>query len=461
MNLIDKYGLPEFEIGRGTYAVVSKHGKYAVKRFYGTDEIECSTLREIAIVNFLRHSNIISWCDIFIKGVEVSVVMELAEHTLDQHLQYNDNSISKKQIYQLIGAVAYLHSMGVIHRDIKPMNILIYPSGIKLADFGISRLSSFTSDSGLTKEVTTIYYRAPEIFMEERYDHRADIWSLGCVIAEIYLRRPIFKSTEEDVILDLFWREFGDYTSIFDKLTNPQLYGKKWEKIKKQLLTRSTYEPILTDLPIVHYFLQMDQTKRWTLQNIMKDSYFSDCFDDDIPPLLSLREQVLKNDRPLPNNFRSSKTDYSHLNSIFRDIAYHRGVVSISSIMLAFHLFELLWYKGPLDLFGEDDELIGCVCLYIASKFKDVAHPDYEYFRSHGYKVSAKGLINTEARILKELNFDLCHITSADYLFSSQASIEKMNMAKYILPTIHIANLHLPLNKEKEAESALDQLPKL
>lgn len=439
--LLKKYGQAEKKLGSGSYSNVYKHGKYAIKSFHDEDNILCCTIREIAIVKFLASNpNIVGWVDLFIEGCNTCAVMELAECTLFQYLQFTENSISKKQIYNLIETLSYVHSMGVTHRDIKSANILVYPTGLKLADFGLAKLSSFTTDSGNTDEVTTLCYRAPEIFMEEIYDHRIDIWSLGCVIAEIYLRKLIFNAYKMEEILDLFWREFGDYTLVFSKLREPK---DKWIEIKKGLLTRSTFEPILQGLPIVHRFLKIDPSKRDLLEDILEDPYFSDCHEDILLPPKTQRELVVKLDR--------SFTRPTNLNpSPFFHILKYRKDVSISSIMLAFHLLETLWSVE------EDKDLVGRVCIYISSKFKDVIQLNHFDLNKKGSKLIQSAWTKLEVKILKSLDFNLCQVTSADYLFStSLVGINILKMAGEILPLLHLANLHLPLNKREEAESAV------
>jgi len=104
--------------------------------------------------------------------------------------------------YQVLSAVQYMHSAGVVHRDLKPSNILICRSGeVKVCDFGLARglLASSESLGYLDREhytnyVVTRWYRAPEIIMKvDKYHYGLDMWSCGCIMAELVLRRPLFR----------------------------------------------------------------------------------------------------------------------------------------------------------------------------------------------------------------------------------------------------------------------------
>ena len=94
-------------------------------------------------------------------------------------------------------AVAYLHSMRVLHRDIKPQNILVNSKGtVKMADFGLARQYSLPTGK-YTHEVVSLWYRAPEILMGAEYGTGVDTWSIGCIMAELYNGAPLFRGDSE------------------------------------------------------------------------------------------------------------------------------------------------------------------------------------------------------------------------------------------------------------------------
>lgn len=101
-------------------------------------------------------------------------------------------------MHQITKAVAYLHSRRILHRDLKPQNILIDSKGkIKIADFGLARQYSIPIKK-YTHEVVTVWYRAPEILLGSiEYTTSVDSWSLGCIMAELYSNEPLFPGDSE------------------------------------------------------------------------------------------------------------------------------------------------------------------------------------------------------------------------------------------------------------------------
>jgi mitogen-activated protein kinase 15 len=106
-----------------------------------------------------------------------------------------DQTHKKYIVYQLACALKYLHSAGLLHRDLKPSNVLITPHcHVKLCDFGLSRTlkSHFFGRAVLTEFIATRWYRAPEVLLGSRcYTTKSDMWSLGCLIYELYSRRTL------------------------------------------------------------------------------------------------------------------------------------------------------------------------------------------------------------------------------------------------------------------------------
>lgn len=104
---------------------------------------------------------------------------------------------------QLFSAVEHCHLRGIMHRDIKASNILVNNDGIlKLADFGLANVVNSKSKQPLTSRVVTLWYRPPELLMgATEYGVSVDLWSVGCVFAELFLGKPILKGRTEVIIL--------------------------------------------------------------------------------------------------------------------------------------------------------------------------------------------------------------------------------------------------------------------
>ena len=111
----------------------------------------------------------------------------------------------KDIMWQILSGVDFLHSHRIVHRDLKPQNILVSREGsVKLADFGLARIYDFSSL--LTTVVVTLWYRSPEILLGTTYATPVDLWSCGCILAELFLRRPLFPGQYE---VDQLGKIFG------------------------------------------------------------------------------------------------------------------------------------------------------------------------------------------------------------------------------------------------------------
>ncbi|NXI54745.1 STK36 kinase, partial [Chloroceryle aenea] len=162
----------------------------------GRSEKELKNLqREIEIMSGLHHPNIIQMLDSFETDKEVVVVTDYAEGELFQILE-DDGSLPEDQVQtiaaQLVSALYYLHSHRILHRDMKPQNILLGKDGVvKLCDFGFARAMSIHT-MVLTSIKGTPLYMSPELVEERPYDHTADLWSVGCILYELFVGTPPF-----------------------------------------------------------------------------------------------------------------------------------------------------------------------------------------------------------------------------------------------------------------------------
>ncbi|XP_062845074.1 serine/threonine-protein kinase 36 isoform X2 [Trichomycterus rosablanca] len=191
-------------IGEGSFGRVYKgrrkfSGQVVALKFIpkvGRSDKELRCLkREIEIMRGLKHPNVVLLLDSFETHTEVVVVTEYAEGELFQILE-DDGSLPESQVRtiacQLVSALYYLHSHRILHRDMKPQNILLGKGGVvKLCDFGFARAMS-VSTLVLTSIKGTPLYMSPELVEEKPYDHTADLWSLGCILYELHTGAPPF-----------------------------------------------------------------------------------------------------------------------------------------------------------------------------------------------------------------------------------------------------------------------------
>lgn len=208
--------LIERTIGEGTYGCVHKvihNGEVcAYKEFkYVDDEgLGESFCKEVSIMLELSHSNIIP----IIALVDVKgFLMPMLDCDLRKYYENNNSLIFQTDFTkQLLDAISYMHSIGIIHRDLKPQNILVNtktnPPTLKLCDFGIckSMVVNTPYNVHMTDQICTLWYRPPDILLgANTYDEKLDIWSLGCILFEMFHKTPLFAG---DCSIDTLFKVF-------------------------------------------------------------------------------------------------------------------------------------------------------------------------------------------------------------------------------------------------------------
>ncbi|TBU05913.1 cyclin-dependent kinase, partial [Hamiltosporidium magnivora] len=185
------------KIGEGTYGVVYKAKDkntgeiVALKKIRFENEndgVPSTTIREISILKTLKHSTIITLLDVIYTNSRLYLVFEYLDLDLRKYLDMigsQNKTLSdaqlKKCVQQLITSVHFCHSRGVLHRDLKPQNILVDKNGnLKLADFGLGRIAGIPLRT-YTHDIVTLWYRSPELLLGcKHYSFTVDIWSMGC-----------------------------------------------------------------------------------------------------------------------------------------------------------------------------------------------------------------------------------------------------------------------------------------
>lgn len=178
------------------------------------DGIPPTALREIAVQRQLVHRNIVDLIEVIRKESRIYLVFEFIDQDLSFFLRSSSDPLPLTSIksisYQILQGFDYCHSRGVIHRDIKPMNILISNSGlVKICDFGLAR-AFCPPVRAWTHEVVTLWYRAPEILLGATlYGLPIDVWSIALVIIELYSKSPLWPGESEIDQLFKIFQKFG------------------------------------------------------------------------------------------------------------------------------------------------------------------------------------------------------------------------------------------------------------
>ncbi|ABN66720.2 serine/threonine/tyrosine protein kinase involved in chromosome segregation [Scheffersomyces stipitis CBS 6054] len=216
-------------------------GPFAIKRVPAQTEYKS---RELEILRLVNHPNIVSLRFYFDKASSSShdktiyqnLVMECLPSNLQSEIKYYRQSKytipyphMKAYTFQLARAMLYLHGFGISHRDIKPSNILVDPSTVvlKVCDFGSAKKLEPNQPS--VSYICSRYYRAPELIVGcSLYSTKIDIWGLGCVVAEMFLGKPIFQGQSPESQLKEISKLLGPPPNTFFFKSNPQYRGNMY-----------------------------------------------------------------------------------------------------------------------------------------------------------------------------------------------------------------------------------------
>lgn len=264
------------KIGEGTYGVVykakdtSSGNVVALKRIRldsEADGVPSTAIREISLLKELNHTNIVKLLDIIHTDNKLFLVFEFLNQDLKKYMELYVNknglpaNLVKSYLFQMLHGIAYCHTHRILHRDLKPQNLLLSTEGlIKLADFGLARAFGVPIRS-FTHEVVTLWYRAPEILLGcKYYSTEVDIWSIGGIFSEMATHKVLFKGDSEiDQLFQIFrilgtpdekvWNgvsQLSDYKTTFPNWTgqrlcenNPQLDRDGLDLLAKLLV----YQP--------------------------------------------------------------------------------------------------------------------------------------------------------------------------------------------------------------------------
>ncbi|KAF3948753.1 hypothetical protein ACB098_07G031500 [Castanea mollissima] len=281
------------KIGEGTYGVVYKardrttNETIALKKIRLEQEDEgvpSTAIREISLLKEMQHGNIVRLQDVVHSEKRLYLVFEYLDLDLKKYMDSSpefakDLRQIKMFLYQILRGIAYCHSHRVLHRDLKPQNLLIdrRTNALKLADFGLARAFGIPVRT-FTHEVVTLWYRAPEILLGSRhYSTPVDVWSVGCIFAEMVNQRALFPGDSEIDELFKIFRVLGTPNeNTWPGVTSLPDYKSTFPKWPPKDL--ATVVPSLDSagIDLLSKMLCFDPSRRITARSALEHEYFKD-----------------------------------------------------------------------------------------------------------------------------------------------------------------------------------------
>ena len=321
-------------VGEGAYGIVYKcrnkeTNKYvAVKKFKETDDelVQKTMKRELAMLQMLHHENIVEFQESFVRKGDFFLVFEYVEKNLLEVLEESPKGLSPKLIrsfvFQMCKAVSYLHKNNMIHRDVKPENLLIDENlNLKLCDFGFARKVKLNRENNnidtMTDYVATRWYRSPELLLSGGiYGPEVDYWAIGCIMGELADGNPMFPGENEVDQLDCIIKILGNLPEDLVNMyyENPIYNEKELFRVKKPETLEKRYLGILspTAIDFMKGLLQLDPNKRLNGDNVFKHKYFSIFMNNNEEKSKKLENNMndikeLKNNLMIKNNINNDE----------------------------------------------------------------------------------------------------------------------------------------------------------
>ncbi|XP_067832248.1 cyclin-dependent kinase 17-like isoform X4 [Heptranchias perlo] len=323
------------KLGEGTYATVYKGRSKLTDNLVALKEIRleheegapCTAIREVSLLKDLKHANIVTLHDIIHTEKSLTLVFEYLDKDLKQYLEDCGNIINihnvKLFLFQLLRGLAYCHHRKVLHRDLKPQNLLINEKGeLKLADFGLARAKSVPTKT-YSNEVVTLWYRPPDVLLgSTEYSTQIDMWGVGCIFYEMATGRPLFPGSTVEEELHFIFRVLGTPTEETwpGILANEEFRSYNYPKYRPEPLVNHAPRLDTEGLDLLSKLLQFEGKKRISAQEAMKQPHFKSLGErvhklPDTTSIFALKEIELQSDSGyrsslLPESVSSAGSDY-------------------------------------------------------------------------------------------------------------------------------------------------------
>uniref|UniRef100_A0A8D3BT52 cyclin-dependent kinase n=1 Tax=Scophthalmus maximus TaxID=52904 RepID=A0A8D3BT52_SCOMX len=277
------------KLGEGTYATVFKGRSKLTDNLVALKEIRleheegapCTAIREVSLLKDLKHANIVTLHDIIHTEKSLTLVFEYLDKDLKQYMDDCGNILSMQNVkiflFQILRGLAYCHRRKVLHRDLKPQNLLINDRGeLKLADFGLARAKSVPTKT-YSNEVVTLWYRPPDVLLgSSEYSTQIDMWGVGCIFYEMAAGRPLFPGSTVEDELHLIFRLLGTPTEdSWPGISSiDEFKSYKFPKYKAQPLINHAPRLDTDGIDLLMSFLKYESKKRISADEAMRQPYF-------------------------------------------------------------------------------------------------------------------------------------------------------------------------------------------
>jgi len=280
------------KVGEGTYGLVYKAknletGEIVALKRIRLDSIDegvpCTAIREISLLKELVHPHIVRLYDVIYTERKLTLVFEYLDQDLKKYMDFCRQlppETIRKFMKHLLEGIAFCHDHRVLHRDLKPQNLLINKRGdLKLADFGLARAFGIPVRT-FSHEVVTLWYRAPDVLMgSTKYSTPIDMWSAGCIFAEMATGRPLFPGPNAKEQIETVFKVMGTPDpSVWPSVRELPEYREDWRVYPARRASEvlSSAEATLgrEGLELLDELLQYDPSKRISAENALRHSYF-------------------------------------------------------------------------------------------------------------------------------------------------------------------------------------------